>query len=111
MARWRGEAVVVRWCPNAPPIPRLRAYLPAPNANLAITSGTRLVAAAVPKSAIVINAMPAIIAGLRAISAKVPALRAPNSSATAGAEMTIPLVDALRPIALPYYEKGEGESG
>jgi len=60
------------------------------------------VANAVPTSEKAMSAMPPIIAGLRARSANAPAARAPTRSATAGAEMTMPLTAEERPMALPY---------
>eukprot|EP00966_Prymnesium_polylepis_P222252 5142154-Prymnesium_polylepis.1 len=73
---------------------------PAPRPSRATTSVAKDVAHAVPTSATATRPRPAIIAGLRAWSAKPPAGRARSRSASAGAEMTRPPSAEERPISL-----------
>mmetsp|Transcript_22440 Transcript_22440/g.51413 ORF Transcript_22440/g.51413 Transcript_22440/m.51413 type:complete len:387 (+) Transcript_22440:370-1530(+) len=80
-------------------------HLPAPNPNLAKTSGAMDCESAVSKSDAAIRAIPHIIAGFLALSANSPHGLARSRSARAGAEITIPFAADDSPISFPYSGK------
>ena len=75
---------------------------PAPNPKRATNKAGNACASAVPTSAIAMMAMPTIMAGFRAKSARRPLQLAVRKSATAGADMIIPLAAPDNPSSCPY---------